>query len=358
MKNIRRTILIGLMVGVIFFGWILYEFYSQNWNFNLFSFQDWAYIWNEFISGWIISAKSDWIFVLSLICAVPVFFFLWRMFCHVSWGKLFSFIVRQIKWLGRVNKPEQIIKKKIKVKASQSHKKVRPRPLNTTGRPLPKLAGKTMDADSDVSIVSESDGKTDVVQSMDKKEGGRPAFLDEDISNISLDEIKLPERVRLEEDLVAILSDSNYQIIKDVVFGELSFSYVGVSASQIVLCMTDDKKGDWLADEEFFNDEEPLWFSETDHRISPVYQLVKAAETFGKKVTECGFEQKVIPILIEKEGTIINAEDMGDTWRKSGVIVCRTDLGGPDELPAFATALPKATDRGTIRDLESIQGLF
>lgn len=358
MKNIKRTLLIGLTVGIIFFGWILYEFYSQNWNFNLFSIKDWAYVWNEFVSGWIISATSDWIFIISIISAIPVFLLLWRLFCHVSWGKIFWAAYHQIKRLILIRSPKQVIKKKIKVKARQSHKKVRPRPMNTTGRPLPKMAGKTMDADTDVALTSAPESKSDALTSSGTSSKTRPAFLDEDINNIPLEDIKMPERIRLEEDLVSILSESNYQVIKDIVLDKIHLAYVGISADRVVLCLEDTEKGDWLADEEFFNDEEPLWFSETSHRISPVYQLLTLTKAFDTKVKNRGFTQMVTPILIEKEGTIINAEDMADTWQKLGVIVCRTDLGGPDELPGFKAALPKSTDKGTARDLESIRGLF
>ena len=48
-------------------------------------------------------------------------------------------------------------------------------------------------------------------------------------------------------------------------------------------------------------------------------------------------EMAVKPVLVEKEGNIINAEDMISTWEKSGVLVCRTGIGGPDELPSWRT---------------------
>jgi len=140
--------------------------------------------------------------------------------------------------------------------------------------------------------------------------------------------------------------------------GELPLAYVGISADKVLLCLTDTDKGDWLADEEFFNGEEPLWFSETAHRTSPVYRLLTEAKTFAKKLSDKGLTQTVTPLLVEKEGTIINAGDMVETWKKMAVIVCRTDLGGPEELPSFATALPPAANRGTEADLNSVRDLF
>ena len=186
----------------------------------------------------------------------------------------------------------------------------------------------------------------------------KPIFLDEETSNMSLDEIKLPERIRLEEDLVAILSGANYQVILDAVIGKLPIQYVGISSEKIVLCLVDNEKGDWLADEEFFNEEEPLWFSETAHRTSPVYRLLTEAKLFAKKLSDKGLAQTVVPILVEKEGSIINANDMMETWKKMAVVVCRTDLGGPEELPAFGAALPAAENRGTEADLNAVRELF
>ena len=39
-----------------------------------------------------------------------------------------------------------------------------------------------------------------------------------------------------------------------------------------------------------------------------------------------------MPLFIVRKGTIINAEDMISTWKEMSVTVCRTDIGGPDEL--------------------------
>ena len=359
MKRIGRTIRVGLTVGIIFFVWYMRAFYDQNWAFKLFSAKHWAYVWNEFKSGWVIKATSDWVFVLTAILMIPVFIVLWWVSVKISWRKSFMLVFRKIKSIFIKPDPKKIIRKKIKIKSKASHKKVRPQPINAVGRPSAKRTGRTMDADK----ISESPTPTFLQttpssETVAEQEEQKPIFLDEATSNMSLDEIKLPERIRLEEDLVAILSGANYQVILDAVIGKLPIQYVGISSEKIVLCMTDNEKGDWLADEEFFNEEEPLWFSETSHRISPVYQLLTEAKTFAKKMADKGLKQEVVPILVEKEGTIINASDMMETWKRMSVLVCRTDLGGPDELPSFATALPTVTDKGTEADLNQVRDLF
>lgn len=353
MKNIGRTIRVGIVVWLIFFGWYLHEFYDINWRFNLFSGKHWAYIWNEFRDGWTISTKSDWIFILTVLWMVPFFILLWWWACKVSWRKTLKMIFVKIKNIFFKPTPKKVIKKKIAVKAKDSHKHIRPVPMANGGRPVAKQIGKTMDAGQEASLYTPPAPQQSIP--MDSEQ---TPLLDEETSQIPLDEIKLPDRVQLKEDLVAILSEANYQIVKDVTLGKRLLSFVGISADKIVLCLTDTEKGDWLADEELFNGEDPLWFSESAHRVSPVFQLLQEAKKFSQKLLKAGLDQAIFPVVIIKEGNIINATDISETWKKIGVIVCRTDLGGPEDLPSFSTALPKASDKGTEDTLNQVRNLF
>jgi len=357
MKRWGRTLRVGITVGIVFFAWYLRDFFRQNWNFKLFSADHWAYVWNEFKSGWIIKASSDWVFALSVVLMIPVFLILWWVSVKISWRKSFMTLFRKIKYFFVKPDEKKIIKKKIKIKAKQSHKKVRPKPIAVVGRPAMKQTGRTMDAEKNNAMPAFMQ-QTEPAAQPAAQTAEKPMFLDESIENIPLNDIQLPERMRLEEDLVAILSGANYQVVKDVTLGNLPLGFVGISADKVVLCLMDLEKGDWLADEEFFNEEEPLWFSETAHRTSPVYRLLTEAKLFAKKLSDKGLAQTVVPILVEKEGSIINANDMMETWKKMAVVVCRTDLGGPEELPAFGAALPAAENRGTEADLNAVRELF
>jgi len=362
MKRWGRTLRVGITVALIYFVWYMRDFFRQNWNFKLFSTEHWRFVWGEFKSGWVIKATSDWVFALTVLLMIPIFLILWWISVKISWRKSFMIVFRKIKNIFVRRDEKKIIQKKIKIKAKQSHKKVRPRPIATVGRPAIKQTGRTMDADKTAAATPAFMQAQPITQATaapsSPEPTKQPAFLDEEISNMSLNDIQLPERIRLEEDLAAILSGANYQVIKDAMLGDLPLGFVGISADKVVLCLMDLEKGDWLADEEFFNEEEPLWFSETAHRTSPVYRLLTEAKTFAKKMADKGLTQVVVPILVEKEGSIINANDMMETWKQMDVIVCRTDLGGPEELPSFTTALPPADNRGTEADLNLVRELF
>lgn len=374
MPKINRTIRVGFVVGLLFFCWYMRDVLFHNWRFRLFSANDWEFVWREFKAGWTISTAYEWAWLVTVILMIPLFLLLWWGSVKISWRKSFMTVFGAIvRWFRRLiyGKPnaQDIVRKKIKLKGKASHKKVRPQPMIPGGgRPSIKKTGRTMDAKQELpaeaQTVQSANPSAPMYQMSASSAGNEETaqkqedFLNEDVRNIRLEDIKMPEKIRLEEDLPAIFRDNGYQVIQDAVFDGKTVPYIGVSGDRIVLALTDTDKGDWLADEEFFNGEEPLWFSETSSRISPVYVLLTLMKNFGKKLTDAGLTQTVMPILIEKEGTVINAGDMLEIWKQAGVIVCRTDLGGPEELQPFGQALPKAEQPATDAAVIGVQNLL
>ncbi len=181
---------------------------------------------------------------------------------------------------------------------------------------------------------------------------------DDDFSNISLDDIQLPVKEPLNEDIAEILVQGHYTVIADAKIGETLVDFVAVDKERIFVLVSDNEKGDWLADEERFNNEDPLWFSESSHRVSPIFKMNIDIQSFAERLQSKGLSYQVIPVLVEKEGTLINAEDMQNTWKEMGVLVCRTYLGGPDELPSVAQSFPATQTPADTADIEQIRNAF
>ena len=139
-----------------------------------------------------------------------------------------------------------------------------------------------------------------------------------------------------------IIRQKGYEIINRISVKNTTIDYIAVSADRICLCLLDRETGDWLADEERFNDEEPLWFSESSHRISPVRKVALAQEAISQKLETAGLNFSIIPFVIIQTGNIINAEDMFEIWESLQVNVTRIDRGTPKEIRLFARALPEA----------------
>ena len=120
----------------------------------------------------------------------------------------------------------------------------------------------------------------------------------------------------------------------------------------------DKEPGDWLADEERFNDEEPLWFSENSHRISPVRKVDLARQALLSKLesSETNFEVKAFVII--QMGNIINAEDMFEIWEELGVEVTRINRGMPKEIKLFSKTVDEAEEKADKNCIETVKKII
>lgn len=373
-----RIFVIGFIWGWIFLGWLVNHFLIENWNFHFFEWNHWLFLWSEFQQGWNIDDKGTVIFFIVLFSALPLYLIGWRFFLKVEWLKLLRRNVnRLIYFLTGYSHIFTHNDYHIKLK-KQSSKTIRPRPLESSYHPevkeselkvpvdapsLPKKQPPAYDIDFD------DDDENDFMFSptyQRKKPYSPPddspftkgytvpsmmqglsvapnpsadRSHNSSIENVLLEDIKLPERIKLEENISELMMRAGYQVIEKARFNETVIDYLGMSADKIILAIADTQPGDWLADEERFNGEDPLWFSESSHRVSPVFQLVEMAKGFAKKLSSVGYSGSVLPLFIVRKGTIINAEDMISTWKEMSVTVCRTDIGGPDELKTVTQSI-------------------
>ncbi len=359
MKNWKRTLFIGFVWGGFFFLWWLSGFLSENWNFHLFSFKSWHYLFSEFSEGWIISSVSDWIFLFTIVLAVPLFVYVWRLLLTIQWRKTYQRIVSFVLSRWRKTRAE---KKVVKIATTKSHKKQRPRPMNRVAKapteaaptPTPVRAAPKPTSQEFKTSLPEDDAIFGQMRLPDETK--HPSFSEETPSPTPPEESQQISVLR--EDLSALLIKAGYKVVKDAVIEKLPVRYVAFSGETVLVCVPDFEKGEWLADEERFNGEDPLWFSESDHRTSPIFRLLTACEKFSARLTKAGISLKVVPMFVVAAGTIINAEDILPVWQEAGVLVCRTGEGGPELLTGFEKTLPPAQGSVSNDVLERARDLF
>ena len=155
-----------------------------------------------------------------------------------------------------------------------------------------------------------------------------------------------------------ILEDKGYSVLKNVQIQKTAIDYVAIDEGQIVLCLVDGQSGDWLADEERFNDEEPLWFSENSHRISPVRKLDLVRQKLEDALDDSDFDLSVKPYLVVTKANIINAEDMLDVWDEMDIEVVRFAKGGPTDLRPLSKAIGKADGRLSRNDISELKKML
>lgn len=155
-----------------------------------------------------------------------------------------------------------------------------------------------------------------------------------------------------------ILEEKGYDVLRNIQLKKILLDYVAVSSDSLLICLIDKESGDWLADEESFNDEEPLWFSESSHRVSPVRKVDLAREKIEKVLEDSNLGLDVKPYVIVISGNIINAEDMQDTWSDMKVQVVRFAKGSPTDLLPLSKAVDKAEKRLSQNDFNELKKLL
>ena len=154
-----------------------------------------------------------------------------------------------------------------------------------------------------------------------------------------------------------ILNQKGYDVISSAIIKNTTIDYVAVSKKHLYLCLVDKEIGDWLADEEKFNDEEPLWFSESSHRISPVRKLDVARDILKTKLAVGDMNFEIVSYLIIQSGNIINAEDMFEIWNNMDINVTRINRGSPKEIRLFSKSIDNCeekTDKNTLEKLKKL----
>lgn len=155
-----------------------------------------------------------------------------------------------------------------------------------------------------------------------------------------------------------ILQQKGYDIISGINVNNTLIDYVGVSNTEICLCLVDKESGDWLADEELFNGEEPLWFSENSHRISPVRKLDVARNLIRDKLAEEDFEQEIKSYVVVQMANIINADDMFEIWNNMDIDVTRVNRGSPKEIRLFSKTVDEAESSMERKEFEKLRRIL
>lgn len=375
-KNWARIIIVGLVWGYVFLGWFVNRTLQVNWHFNFFNKNHWAFAFDEVRKGWNIYGWSNVLFWSILILSPILFLIGWRFFLKIDWLKLLRKCVNSIIYFLTGKNSNQLKPQGIQIN-KKTAKNTRPRALDTGYRPATKetelkipvsepslpqgqgaYSSKSYEPTYGTSMSfggNQSSGmgytppadspfnRGFSVPSMQQGLSAAPtssgmSFADS-FDDILLDDISLPKRVKLEENIAELFEKANYRILSDVSIGGKTIDYLAISAHRVIIALVDSQNGDWLADEERFNGEDPLWFSESSHRVSPVFQLLELTKKFMQRLSASGFSGSVMPMFIVKTGMIINAEDMLSTWKELSVAVCRTDIGGPDELRTVAQSI-------------------
>ncbi len=404
---LARIVFVGIFWSILFLEGIRVIMLS-NWHFDIFRTSHWLYAWNLWLSGWVIDDPKEWAFILIFLTFIPVWLTGWTALSMVQWGKIINEVLSlPLVIFGKLFEKQV---KKITSKASvkvvkkkKSYKEIRPKSI----RPPMEESTYTLPQDKKAALSGIPTSKSSIKPSMsviskpaEPKEFDHSLFkLDDGDNDLDFDlfsdntetsnaEIKentdtkknnkeknkslAPKDIKKNQEYpqktqqprggtnstLELLKQKGYEVITGATIKNTLIDFIGVSANQLCLCLNDKEPGDWLADEERFNDEEPLWFSESSHRISPVRKMDIARNILQEKLESANFNFDISAYVIIQIGNIINAEDMFEIWDDMNINVTRIDRGTPKEIKLFTKTLEDAEEKITKDNLEKIKKLI
>lgn len=389
-----RIVTVGLLWSVFFLEGVR-VIMLKNWRFDMLRPSHWQYTLDLWLSGWVIDEPKEWAFVLILLTFIPLWLTGWATLSLVNWGRLTWYILGlPLKVINRIfSNQAHALANKVAAKTvikKKSYKEIRPQsrggdfsnsersnfkenkspPQNkpSVSNPQPTIKkqanfdhalfdfdddGENFDFNLDEPIVSKApaapkkeskpEAKKEPEKKPQKNNDTPPPAAQKNSNNNSITEV---------------LKQKGYDWINNVSIKNSVIDFIAVSKDTLYLCLLDKEAGDWLADEEKFNDEEPLWFSESSHRISPVRKVEIASEILTEKLEGTDFKMSVKPFVVNQLGNIINAEDMFETWEQIGVEVTRIDRGTPKELKLFSKTIESAEGRLEKDKLEKLKKII
>ena len=380
---LTRIILVGIFWSIIFLEGIRVIMLT-NWRFDILRPSHWNYAWNLWLNGWVIDEVKEWAFILIILTFIPVWLTGWAALGMIKWGH----IIEKILFLP-LTLFKKIFAKQIKkisdtasvkvVKKKKSYKEIRPQsirpPLEDSSYALPANKRAALSGTTPRSTLKPMPTKTPPAEfnhSLFQLDDNDDTDIDFDLFDEKTPEPEKKTEPRKSEPTTAkadhaprtrkdppakqnsqpqrsssnstleILKQKGYEVITGVTIKNTLIDFIGVSKSQLCICLNDKEPGDWLADEERFNDEEPLWFSESSHRVSPVRKVDLARLILKEKLAEADLNFEITAYVIEQIGNIINAEDMFEVWNEMNIHVTRIDRGTPKEIRLFAKDLEEA----------------
>lgn len=166
-------------------------------------------------------------------------------------------------------------------------------------------------------------------------------------------EVSVPtivSRVDMKYETLMLAEQTGLRIVQDLKIGYDIIDFAILAKDEVYLINFEPVGSEWVADETGFEDDEPLWFSESKYETSPVFKLNRAAKEYAKVLDEI-MEELPEKIAVKKifligGGAVLNYEDIKTTWEEMGVATYRLSTGRPVEIPELFAFLKALSSKG------------
>ncbi len=343
MKNtlrLFRFIFLSIIWVLIYFSFVK-VFFIHFWNFDFYHPYDWNYLISQWQGGWVIDSLSELAFFICAFAVLPFFLLGWFCFIRFKWFTVFVKPFKSLKERARIRKrlaidafpSPEILAKELLSKHKEKKATFRKFPLRTK-----------------LDLSKQEENK---VQDFSQDKGEEIALRPEVTSSkpVELSEPKYISRIDVKYEVLQLTEQYGLRLVQDLKIGNNLIDFAILVKGFVYLINLEPIGNEWIADETGFEDDEPLWFSETKYEVSPVYRLEQATKLFSS-VLEDVMPAEHLPIEVKQvlligSGNILNYADINGVWEEKGVLVYRLSNGLPEGIANFSEFISNLSSLGS-----------
>ena len=355
--KLLRFVILSVLWLFVYAEAVKFYFYKI-WGFHIYNHKQWDMIPAEWKNGWIIDTPSEFFFFLSIALIIPVFIVGLCLLLRVHWSKFYKKLTASLKEKGKAKHRKKVdefpgveelakaLLKKVKGKGKKMGEDKRPPmidgvvPLTRSKvrEELPKTEQKKLPKEEPPTL--DDIAKTESTDSLAVSE--------------TLPEPKMASRIEVKYDVLSKSEAAGLRIVQDAKIGVDIIDFVLITNGTVYLINLEPVGAEWIADETGFENDDPLWFSETKYETSPVFKLLRATRHFESVLKDIlGPDRDKIAvkkIFLIGGGSILNYSDISDVWESSEVSVYRLKGGRPETVPSFDIFLNREKTKGVNPD--------
>lgn len=147
------------------------------------------------------------------------------------------------------------------------------------------------------------------------------------IIDMNFEKISAEDNALMEQSLIG----AGFKLLSEIRIGSTGIDYLGVAKDKLVVVQLDTTDGNWFASEDKVEgSDEPVWFSETGNKISPVARAIEARNNIQNLIGE-EINLPIQTVACLTNSKIVNFFETSEEWEKLGVDVVRLNRTSDDE---------------------------
>ncbi|MBN2675628.1 MAG: hypothetical protein JXR30_00050 [Alphaproteobacteria bacterium] len=357
--NLSKTISVGILWFFVFS--FIYRFVALNrWNFDIINGRHWGKLVSAWEKGWIVNTFQEWVFVLFLVSALPIFLASWAFLLFPSTEKkvihFFSIVLRVLfpfYDLHRVWKEKREESKETKQQQKVVKKQILSSTLTNGDFPT-EIFSRRVESEAEAYLkhkekaveekkINEQDlpPHTEVVSERhheathhthavkEKSEPQKSDRLDDILARLdkhhqkkdeSTEDKKEPLKKKLSS-LGKNFVSKGYHVFEDIKIGEQGVALLALGQHKIIVGEFLDQATDWVVDETVLDGMPAMWTSPHGAIESPVQKVIEARRSLKKLLIDVLDGESIEAIVCLTKGTISNLDDVKSNWRRESVQV-------------------------------------